>query len=112
MRAFAEAWCGKTIVQAVLAHIRWYRTSQSSKKLTSAEDRIWYARATFNTAGAATCSFTRLKPVAPVSRITGRDRGLAVGGIVLWFTRWCRFRQTQHGSFHIESSVNHYHHLK
>jgi len=46
MRAFAEAWREEAIVQAVLAQITWYHNLAILEKLTSPEDRIWYARAT------------------------------------------------------------------
>jgi predicted nuclease of restriction endonuclease-like (RecB) superfamily len=45
MRAFAEAWREEAIVQAVLAQITWYHNLAVLEKLTSPEDRIWYARA-------------------------------------------------------------------
>ena len=46
MRAFAEAWHEEAIVQAVLAQITWYHNLAIIEKLTSPEDRIWYAKAT------------------------------------------------------------------
>ena len=46
MRAFAEAWPEEPIVQAVLAQITWYHNVAILEKLTTSEDRIWYAKAT------------------------------------------------------------------
>jgi predicted nuclease of restriction endonuclease-like (RecB) superfamily len=46
MRAFAEAWREEPIVQAVLAQITWYHNVAILEKLTTSEDRIWYAKAT------------------------------------------------------------------
>jgi hypothetical protein len=47
MRAFAEAWTDESIVQAVLAaQITWYHNIAILEKLTTSEDRVWYARAT------------------------------------------------------------------
>jgi predicted nuclease of restriction endonuclease-like (RecB) superfamily len=46
MRAFAEAWPDEAIVQAVLAQITWYHNLAILEKLTTPEDRIWYAKAT------------------------------------------------------------------
>src|ERR1700721_4374222 len=45
MRAFAEAWAEEPIVQAVLAQITWYHNVAILEKLTTSEDRIWYAKA-------------------------------------------------------------------
>src|ERR1700721_4189830 len=45
MRAFAEAWPEEPIVQAVLAQITWYHNVSILEKLTTSEDRIWYAKA-------------------------------------------------------------------
>jgi predicted nuclease of restriction endonuclease-like (RecB) superfamily len=45
MRAFAEAWPEEPIVQAVLAQITWYHNVAILEKLTTSEDRIWYAKA-------------------------------------------------------------------
>ena len=44
MRAFAEAWPDEQIVQAPLAQITWYHNIALIEKLTSAEQRLWYAR--------------------------------------------------------------------
>jgi predicted nuclease of restriction endonuclease-like (RecB) superfamily len=46
MRAFAETWPEEAIVQAVLAQITWYHNVAILEKLTTSEDRIWYAKAT------------------------------------------------------------------
>jgi len=46
MRAFAEAWPEEPVVQAVLAQITWYHNVAILEKLTTSEDRIWYAKAT------------------------------------------------------------------
>ena len=46
MRAFPEAWPEVTIVQAVLAQITWYHNFAILEKVTSPEERTWYARAT------------------------------------------------------------------
>ena len=46
MRAFAETWPDEAFVQAVLAQITWYHNLAILEKLTSAEDRIRYAKAT------------------------------------------------------------------
>jgi len=43
-RAFAEAWPDEQIVQAPLAQITWYHNIALIEKLTSAEQRLWYAR--------------------------------------------------------------------
>jgi predicted nuclease of restriction endonuclease-like (RecB) superfamily len=43
MRAFAEAWPDREFVQAVLAQLPWYHQLALLDKLTSAEDRRWYA---------------------------------------------------------------------
>jgi predicted nuclease of restriction endonuclease-like (RecB) superfamily len=48
MRAFAEAWPDEAIVQAVLAQITWYHNLAILEKLATAEDRLWYARATIH----------------------------------------------------------------
>ncbi|HEY6271641.1 MAG TPA: PDDEXK nuclease domain-containing protein [Terriglobales bacterium] len=44
MRAFAEAWSDESIVQAPLAQITWYHNIALLEKLSSAEERLWYAR--------------------------------------------------------------------
>lgn len=43
MRAFAEAWPDAEFVQAVLAQLPWYHHLALLEKLTSPEDRRWYA---------------------------------------------------------------------
>jgi predicted nuclease of restriction endonuclease-like (RecB) superfamily len=43
MRAFAEAWSDAEFVQAVLAQLPWYHHLALLEKLTSPEDRRWYA---------------------------------------------------------------------
>ena len=43
MRAFAEAWPDAEFVQAVLAQLPWYHHPALLEKLTSPEDRRWYA---------------------------------------------------------------------
>ena len=45
MRAFAETWPAGLFVQAVLAQITWYHNVAILEKLTTSEDRIWYAKA-------------------------------------------------------------------
>jgi predicted nuclease of restriction endonuclease-like (RecB) superfamily len=45
MRAFAEAWPEKALVQEALAQITWYHNVTLIEKLSRAEDRTWYARA-------------------------------------------------------------------
>ena len=44
MRAFAEAWPDKAIVQGPLAQITWYHNIALIEKLETPEDRLWYAR--------------------------------------------------------------------
>jgi predicted nuclease of restriction endonuclease-like (RecB) superfamily len=46
MRAFADAWPEEPIVQAVLAQTTWYHNVVILEKLTTFDDRIWYAKAT------------------------------------------------------------------
>jgi predicted nuclease of restriction endonuclease-like (RecB) superfamily len=48
LRAFAEAWRDEAIVQAVLAQLTWYHNIAILEKLTTSEDRVWYARATIH----------------------------------------------------------------
>ena len=45
MRAFAQAWPDKTIVQDVLAQITWYHNIALLEKVKDENIRIWYARA-------------------------------------------------------------------
>jgi predicted nuclease of restriction endonuclease-like (RecB) superfamily len=45
MRAFAETWTDEAFVQAVLAQITWYHNLAILEKLSTADDRIWYAKA-------------------------------------------------------------------
>lgn len=44
MRAFAAAWPDRAIVQEALAQIPWYHNIALLEKLSTAEDRLWYAR--------------------------------------------------------------------
>ncbi len=44
MRAFAAAWPDTAIVQEPLARITWYHNLALLEKLTSSEERLWYAR--------------------------------------------------------------------
>ena len=44
MRAFAEAWPDKAIVQGPLAQVTWYHNIALIEKLETPEDRLWYAR--------------------------------------------------------------------
>ena len=46
MRAFAEAWPDRAIVQEALAQITWYHNLALLEKLDTAETRLWYARKT------------------------------------------------------------------
>lgn len=46
MRAFAEAWPKREIVQAVLAQITWYHNIALIEKLDDPETRLWYANKT------------------------------------------------------------------
>jgi hypothetical protein len=46
MRALAETWPDEAIVQAVLAQITGYHNLAILEKLTTSEDRVWYAKAT------------------------------------------------------------------
>ena len=46
MRKFAESWPDKEIVQAALAQITWYHNLALLEKLTTPEDRLWYAKKT------------------------------------------------------------------
>jgi len=43
MRAFAEAWMDETFVQGVLAQLPWYHQLALLDKLTTEEERRWYA---------------------------------------------------------------------
>ncbi len=43
MRAFATAWPDRELVQASLAQVTWYHNLTLLEKLTTAEDRLWYA---------------------------------------------------------------------
>jgi predicted nuclease of restriction endonuclease-like (RecB) superfamily len=43
MRAFAEAWPDRVIVQAPLAQITWYHNLALLEKLKTPYDRLWYA---------------------------------------------------------------------
>lgn len=43
MRAFAEAWPERAIVQEALAQITWYHNLTLLEKLDNADDRLWYA---------------------------------------------------------------------
>ncbi len=43
MRAFAEAWPDRAIVQEPLARITWYHNIALMQKLKNPEDRLWYA---------------------------------------------------------------------
>lgn len=44
MRAFAEAWPDRAIVQEPLAQIPWSQNIALLEKLQASEDRLWYAR--------------------------------------------------------------------
>ena len=44
MRAFSEAWPDLAIVQATLAQITWYHNLALLEKLSTAEERLWYAK--------------------------------------------------------------------
>jgi predicted nuclease of restriction endonuclease-like (RecB) superfamily len=46
MKAFAEAWPDRSIVQVALAQITWYHNVALLEKTKSAEERLWYARQT------------------------------------------------------------------
>ncbi|MBT9596769.1 MAG: DUF1016 family protein [Vitreoscilla sp.] len=46
MRAFASAWPDRSLVQASLAQVTWYHNITLLEKLTSSEDRLWYAAKT------------------------------------------------------------------
>jgi predicted nuclease of restriction endonuclease-like (RecB) superfamily len=46
MRAFAAAWPDRSLVQASLAQVTWYHNLTLLEKLTSNEDRLWYAEKT------------------------------------------------------------------
>jgi len=46
MRAFAEAWPDRSIVQAALAQITWYHNIALIEKTKSTEERLWYAQQT------------------------------------------------------------------
>jgi predicted nuclease of restriction endonuclease-like (RecB) superfamily len=47
MRKFAESWSDREIVQEVLAQIPWYHNLALLEKLKKPEQRLWYARQTF-----------------------------------------------------------------
>lgn len=44
MRAFAEAWPDKAIVQRVIAQLPWRQNIALLERVTSPEDRLWYAQ--------------------------------------------------------------------
>jgi predicted nuclease of restriction endonuclease-like (RecB) superfamily len=46
MRRFAAEWPERSIVQAPLAQLTWYQNLALLEKLTTAEQRLWYARKT------------------------------------------------------------------
>lgn len=46
MRAFAAAWPDGKVVQEALAQVTWYHNITLLEKLTTAEDRLWYAART------------------------------------------------------------------
>ena len=46
MRAFADAWPDRAIVQGPLAQITWYHNLALLEKLDTPEERLWYAAAT------------------------------------------------------------------
>jgi predicted nuclease of restriction endonuclease-like (RecB) superfamily len=46
MRSFAETWPDEPIVQQVVAQIPWGHNIRLMDKLTSSEERLWYARQT------------------------------------------------------------------
>lgn len=46
MRAFAEAWPDRAIVQEVLAQITWYHNLALMENLDSNDSRLWYAKKT------------------------------------------------------------------
>lgn len=46
MRAFAAAWPDREVVQASLAQVTWYHNLTLLEKLTTAEERLWYAAKT------------------------------------------------------------------
>src|SRR5215469_857639 len=45
MKAFAEAWPDETILQAPLAKLTWYHNITLIQKVTSQDQRLWYAEA-------------------------------------------------------------------
>ncbi len=47
MRAFAEAWTDRAIVQATLAQIPWYHNIALMEKLKAFDERLWYALQAF-----------------------------------------------------------------
>ncbi len=56
MRAFADAWPDRALVQSVLARIPWYHNLTLLEKLTDGAERLWYADQARNAGGRATCS--------------------------------------------------------
>jgi predicted nuclease of restriction endonuclease-like (RecB) superfamily len=46
MRAFAEAWPNREIVQAPLAQLTWYHNLTLIEKVKNTEERLWYAEQT------------------------------------------------------------------
>ena len=46
MRAFADAWPKRQIVQEVLAQITWYHNLALIEKLDNSDERLWYAHKT------------------------------------------------------------------
>jgi len=47
MRSFASTWPTRTIVQEVLAQLPWYHNIALMEKLSTEEERIWYANQAF-----------------------------------------------------------------
>ena len=95
MRAFPEAWRDEPVVQAVLAQITWYHNVAILEKLTTSEERLWYAKATIqhgwsrnvlvhqieagrmHRQGKAVANFDRTLPVLPCDCPWGKWSGPA-----------------------------------
>src|SRR3989339_482524 len=47
VRSFAEAWPDREILQQVAAKLPWYHSCVLLDKLTTGDERLWYARAVY-----------------------------------------------------------------
>jgi hypothetical protein len=56
MRAFAEAWPDRPIVQQVAAQLPWFHGCVLLDRVKNPEHREWYARKGFGTASFSRCA--------------------------------------------------------